>query len=90
MDPILRASLTVDVDTLHNNIWAALPKDPVFSTHKNDPPESWWTTSEDGLVHLDDRIYVPDSNDLRLRVLQRMHDHILSGHLGQNKTKKLV
>ena len=69
MDPILRASLTVDIDTLHDDIQAALPKDPVFSTHQNDPLESQWTTSEDGLVHLDDCIYIPNSNDLRLRVL---------------------
>jgi hypothetical protein len=33
---------------------------------------------------------VPDTNDLRLRVLRDKHDHILSGHFGQAKTLELV
>lgn len=31
-----------------------------------------------------------DVSDLRLRVLQFKHDHLLSGHLGQNKTVELI
>ncbi len=31
-----------------------------------------------------------DSEDLRLRVLQNNHDHILAGHFGQNRTLELV
>ena len=42
--------------------------------------------SPNGLLQLDDRIYVPDSGTLRLRVLQYGHDHPLSGHFGQSKT----
>ena len=42
------------------------------------------------LLHLDNRIYVPDSNDLCLRVLHYKHDHPLAGHFGQNHTLELV
>ena len=45
-----------------------------------------WTQLTDGLVRHNGRIYVPGTGNLRLRVLQYKHDHILSGHFGQNKT----
>lgn len=46
------------------------------------------TTSD--LLHLDRRIYVPDSGNLCLRVLKLKHDHPLAGHFGQHKTLKLI
>ena len=49
-----------------------------------------WTTSDEGLLLLNDRIYVPDVPDLRLSVLKYKHDHPLSGHFGQNKTLELI
>src|SRR6266481_5215973 len=45
-----------------------------------------WVTSPDSLLRCDDHIYVPDSSNLCLRVLQYSHDHPLSGHFGQTKT----
>ena len=44
----------------------------------------------EGLLRKDDRIYVPDVEDLRLRILRYKHDHILAGHFRQNKTLQLV
>jgi len=35
-------------------------------------------------------MYVPDNANLRLRVLQYYHAHVLAGYLGQNKTLELV
>ena len=43
-----------------------------------------------GLLLLDNRIYVPSAGNLRTCVLQYNHDHILAGHFGQNKTLELV
>ena len=46
--------------------------------------------SPDGLLRLDNCIYVLDLGTLRLHVLQYAHDHPLSGHFGQSKTLNQV
>ena len=46
--------------------------------------------SPDSFLQHHDLIYVPDSHGLCLRILHHKHDHILSGHLGQNKTVELI
>ena len=43
-----------------------------------------------GLLLLNNRIYVPSAGNLRIHVLQYNYDHILAGHFGQNKTLELV
>ena len=43
-----------------------------------------------GLLFLNNRIYVPSAGNLHTRVLQYNHDHILARHFGQNKTLELV
>ena len=53
--------------------------------HLNDT-DLRWTKLADGLIQHDGRIYVLETGNLRLRVLQYKHNHILSGHFGQNKT----
>ena len=87
--PALRASITMDVEQLHEDILSALPKDSDISEHLRDP-QGRWTLDEEGFLRLDDRIYVPNADNLRLRVLLYKHDHILSGHLGQSKTIELI
>ena len=49
-----------------------------------------WTVRSDGLLRHDNRIYVTNANDLRLRVLQDKHDHVLLGHFSQSKTLDLI
>jgi len=88
--PAIRTAILVDVEQLHKDILAALPSDPVALSHKSDSSDSRWSMDSAGLLRLDDRIYVPDTNDLRLRVLRYKHDHPLSGHFGQNRTLELV
>ena len=63
-----------------------LQSDPTALEHLSNEAESQWTTSPDGLLWLDNCIYVPDSGMLRLHILQYAHDHPLSGHFGQSKT----
>ena len=79
----------MDTDQLHSDIHAAYTLDPVVSAHLPEPSEPQWKISN-GLLLLNDRIYVPDIADLDLHVLKTKHDHPLSGHLGQNKTLELV
>jgi len=88
--PAIHAAILIDVEQLHKDILAALPSDPVTLSHKSNSSNSRWSTDSAGLLCLDDRIYVPDTNDLRLRVLCYKHNHPLSGHFGQNRTLELV
>ncbi|KAJ3537203.1 hypothetical protein NMY22_g5693 [Coprinellus aureogranulatus] len=86
----LRASVVVDYELLLSDIRDSYPSDPVTAKHLPTPSDPHWSLSDDGLLHLNNRIYVPDANDLRLRILQIKHDHPLSGHFGQAKTLELV
>jgi len=43
-----------------------------------------------GLLLLDNRIYVLFSGNLHIRILQYNYDYILAGHFSQNKTLELV
>ena len=43
-----------------------------------------------GLLLLDNRIYVPSAGNLCTCILQYNHDHILARHFGQNKILELV
>jgi len=88
--PVLRAVVLMDVEQLHKDILSALPNDPIGSTHMSNPSDDRWTVDDSGFLRCDNRIYVPESNDLRLCVLQNTHDHLLSGHFGQNRTLELI
>ena len=88
--PVLRGSVIKDVEKLHQDILAGLRDDPVAIAHKSDGPESRWKMDEQGFLRLDGRMYLPDILELRLKVLQYKHDHLVSGHYGQNKTLDLV
>ena len=79
----------MDEDKLHTDILAALPSDPLYVSHSTSPKPHYSVTS-DGFFRHNNLIYVPDSSDLRLRILRYKHDHILSGHPGQNKTTSLI
>lgn len=104
--PVLRSVSLFDMDKLLSDIRSAYSSDSTASLHlsKLNPISSEsssaipiqtsslspsWTFSNN-LLLLNGRIFVPDVSDLRLRVLRHKHDHILSGHLGQNKTLGLV
>ena len=90
---VLDAAYIVDSDSLNSDILTALSKDPDSAKLlklASDSAYPRWSVDNSGFLRLDNRIYVPDVDDLRLRVLRSKHDHILSGHFGQNKTLKLI
>ena len=96
-EPVLCAAVVMDIVTLHSDILKALLTDPEavkgLSAVKNETSPRW-SLDKDGLLKLDNRIYVPHiggtSDSLRIKVLQNLHDHILAGHFGQNRTLNLV
>jgi len=88
--PVLRASALMDVKRLHTDILANLPTNPIAKAHLSDTSNPRWLTDETGYLCLNGRMYVPETDDLRLRVLRYKHDHPLSGHFGQNRTLELI
>jgi hypothetical protein len=80
----------MDIEKLHNDICLSLPLDPISATQFLNPSDPKWTIDESGLLHLNNRIFIPDHADLRLKVLQYKHDHVLAGHFSQNKTLEAV
>ena len=89
MEPILRATVIMDQEQLHSNILSALPDDPLFIAHQAEP-QTRWSVTPDGFFRHDNLIYVPEANDLRLRILRNKYNHLLSGHPSQNKTVDLI
>ena len=88
--PIIQHAVLMDVEKLHNDIRTNLHLDPISAAHLPTPTAPNWTVDESGLLRQYDQIYVPDIADLRLKVLQYKHDHILSRHYRQNKTLQLI
>ena len=80
----------MDVERLHTDILSALSSDLTAQTHLSDPLNPRWTTNVNGFLRLDGCIYVPEADDLHLRVLWYKHDHPLSGHFDQSRTLELV
>ena len=86
--PSLCTATVVDLDTLHQDILLALPSDLIATKHIS--ADGWWSMDPNGLLLLNNRIYIPSAGNLHTCVLQYNHDHILAGHFGQNKTLELV
>ena len=86
--PFLCATTVVDLDTLYQDILSALSSD--LTATKYIPVDSQWSTDSNGLLYLDNRIYILSAGNLHTHVLQHNHNHILAEHFSQNKTLKLV
>ena len=84
----LYIATVVDLDILHQDILLALPSNPITTKHIS--ADGWWSIDPNGLLLLDNRIYIPSAGNLHTCVLQYNHDHILAKHFGQNKTLELV
>ena len=86
--PSLCTATVMNLDILHQDILSDLHSDLIATKHIS--TDGRWSTDTNGLLLLNNRIYVPSAGNLRTCILQYNHDHILAGHFGQNKTLELV
>jgi RNase H-like domain found in reverse transcriptase/Integrase zinc binding domain len=72
-------------------ILEALSKDSVTAMYLNSPPDGFSVEEGPmGLLLKGGRVYVPEDNGVKLRILEECHDRKTAGHLGQEKTLELV
>ena len=45
---------------------------------------------DNGVLYYKGRLYIPDDEDLRKLIVEREHDSMVAGHMGQDKTVDLV
>jgi len=76
----LCTTTVIDLDTLYQDILSALSNDPVTTKHTS--ADGWWSIDPNGLLFLDNRIYVLFAGNLYTHILQYNHDHILARHFG--------
>jgi len=76
----------MDAERLHSNIQSQLREDPTAEEHINNQSDPSQTLYPDGLLRHLGHIYVLNSGNLQLCVLQYSHDHPLAGHFSQTKT----
>ena len=74
----------MDIKKLRSDIHSSLRSDPITSAQL-DSPSPHWSIDSKGFL-LNNKIYIPNTSNLRLQILQYKHDHPISGHFGQNRT----
>jgi len=84
----LYAVTVMDLDTLHQDILLALSSNSIATKHTS--ADGWWSMDPNGLLLLDNRIYILSAGNLHTCILQYNHDYILAGHFSQNKILELV
>ena len=78
----------MDLDILYQGILSTLPSNLIATIHTS--TDGQWSTDLNGLLLLNNRIYILSAGNLHTCVLQYNHDYILAEHFGQNKILKLV
>lgn len=92
----LFATFLLDSTVLNAQLLAGLMSDPVAQSKLTElalaDPNNTSKYSKDDQGHLlyEGRLYVPDTQDLRLLLTQAHHDHALAGHPGVRKTIQLL
>jgi len=61
----------------------------VLSNLDSEEYASWMQSDSRLLVHKS-RIYIPNTDNLHLRVFCTKHNHLLARHPGQNKTNEVI
>ena len=97
-----RSSDDSDVPSILDDIRASQPSDPALQRvlpflrdplHPRDNSMRDELSSfslRDGLVYFDGRVYVPDDDAIKLKILRQCHDAPSAGHFGQARTREMV
>ena len=59
-----------------------------FRSRVSDPENEW--NIQEGLLTYKNRLFVPDVTNLRVKLLDNIHQQVSTAHPGQDKTKQLV
>ena len=87
----LMASIILDEELRLSEIQSAEKDDHWRVISKMADSENPGPYTRDGdLILREGRVYVPNTQDLRLKILQDHHDHKLRGHPGIHKTINLI
>ena len=92
-DTLINPTPMLDDDLLLHDIWVALTEDPSVTQTPKNPSCKGANSLElghDGLLRHNNRVFVPDTGNLRLRILKSRHNHPLAGHFGLTKTLELL
>ena len=95
---MISATTFSPTSNLKESIQFTTKQDPVtlrileqLQSHRDDASENLCDyRMEDGLLLFKDRIYVPDHEDIKVRLLQQAHDALEVGHPGQAKTLEIL
>jgi Integrase zinc binding domain len=82
--------ITMDIEELQKDILSAYDTDPAVQSFRADSDNSKYSRWSVDFIRIDQRILVPESGDLWLRVLQSFYDHPVSKHFGVNKTLSVI
>jgi len=91
--PTLWVTVVTDPQTLFSCIKEAqkanLPATNLLGNKEStDNPQ--WSKDKNGTLYYDRQVFVPNTGDLCLLVINSRHDHVLARHLGQSKTYQLI
>ena len=87
--PALCATIIMDIKKFCSDIHSPLCSNLITSAQL-DSPSPCWSIDSEGFLLLNNKIYIPDTPDLQLHILQYKHNHPISSHFGQNQTMELV
>jgi len=85
---VIRRNQVVEETTILEEIqWNGTREQEVYKELEKKDEQAW---KENGLVYVDGKIYVPNNQKIKERILQENHEPVDIGHLGQQQMIDLI
>jgi len=85
---VIRRNQVVEETTILEEIqWNGTREQKVYKELEKKDEQAW---EENGLVYVDGKIYVPNNQKIKERILQENHEPVDIGHLGQQQMIDLI